>query len=112
MTDAPGVAGAVERAFREERAAVLATLIRHVGSFQLAEDAVQDAFASAVATWPRDGIPDSPKAWITTTARRKAIDRLRRERSTADRTSRLAELARLSPVVITLDDHAPDRETS
>jgi RNA polymerase sigma-70 factor, ECF subfamily len=86
---------AVTRAFREERPAVLATLIRHVGDFQLAEDAVQDAFAAAVATWPRDGIPDSPKAWITVTARRKAIDRLRRERSTADRTSRLAELARL-----------------
>ena len=85
----------VERAFREERPAVLATLIRNVGDFQLAEDAVQDAFAAAVATWPRDGVPDSPKAWITTTARRRAIDRLRRERSTADRTTRLAELARL-----------------
>jgi RNA polymerase sigma-70 factor (ECF subfamily) len=88
-------ASAVEQAFREERPAVLATLIRHVGDFQLAEDAVQDAFAAAVATWPRDGVPDSLKAWITTTARRRAIDRLRRERSTADRTARLAELARL-----------------
>jgi RNA polymerase sigma-70 factor (ECF subfamily) len=85
----------VERAFREVRSAVLATLIRQVGDFQLAEDAVQDAFAAAVATWPRDGVPDSPKAWITTTARRRAIDRLRRERSTADRIGRLAELARL-----------------
>ena len=86
---------AVERTFREEAPAVLATLIRHVGDFQLAEDAVQDAFASAVATWPRDGVPDNPGAWITTTARRKAIDRLRRNRSVADRTDRLAELARL-----------------
>jgi RNA polymerase sigma-70 factor (ECF subfamily) len=85
----------VERAFREEQGAVLATLIRHVGDFQLAEDAVQDAFVSAVATWPRDGVPDNPGAWITVTARRKAIDRLRRERATADRTARLAELARL-----------------
>jgi RNA polymerase sigma-70 factor, ECF subfamily len=94
----PGIdepAAAVERAFREERAEVLATLIRHVGDFQLAEDAVQDAFAAAVATWPRDGVPDSPGAWITTTARRRAIDRLRRGRSLADRTNRLAELARL-----------------
>ena len=82
-------AATVERTFREERPAVLATLIRHVGNFQLAEDAVQDAFAAAVATWPRDGVPANPGAWITVTARRKAIDRLRRERATADRTARL-----------------------
>jgi RNA polymerase sigma-70 factor (ECF subfamily) len=86
---------AVERAFREERASVLATLIRHVGDFQLAEDALQDAFAAAVATWPRDGVPSNPGAWITTAARRRAIDRLRRAHSLADRTDRLAELARL-----------------
>ena len=88
-------AATVERAFREERAAVLATLIRHVGDFQLAEDAVQDAFAAAVATWPRDGVPSNPGAWITVAARRRAIDRLRRDRSLADRTERLAELARI-----------------
>jgi RNA polymerase sigma-70 factor, ECF subfamily len=96
-------AGAAERAFREERSAVLATLIRQVGDFQLAEDAVQDAFAAAVATWPRDGVPDSPRAWLLTTARRRAIDRIRRERSTADRVSRLAELARLDA-----QEHRPD----
>jgi RNA polymerase sigma-70 factor, ECF subfamily len=89
------VTGVVDRAFREERAGVLATLIRQVGDFQLAEDAVQDAFAAAVTSWPRDGVPDSTRAWILVTARRRAIDRLRRERSTADRVSRLAELARL-----------------
>jgi RNA polymerase sigma-70 factor, ECF subfamily len=88
-------AATVERAFREERAAVLATLIRHLGDFQLAEDAIQDAFAAAVATWPRDGVPANPGAWITVTARRRAIDRLRRDRSVADRADRLAELARL-----------------
>jgi RNA polymerase sigma-70 factor (ECF subfamily) len=88
-------AAAVERAFREQRPAALATLIRQVGDFQLAEDAVQDAFAAAVATWPRDGIPSSPGAWITTTARRRAIDRLRRNRSIADRAQRLVELARI-----------------
>src|SRR5256885_14271897 len=60
--DPGGSAAAVERAFREERAAVLATLIRHVGDFQLAEDAVQDAFAAAVASWPRDGVPANPGA--------------------------------------------------
>jgi RNA polymerase sigma-70 factor, ECF subfamily len=101
------VAEAVERAFREERSAVLATLIRHVGDFQLAEDAVQDAFASAVATWPRDGVPERPGAWISVSARRKAIDRLRRERATADRAHRLGELARLDA-----QEHAPDAEPS
>jgi len=85
---------AVERAFREERASVLATLIRQVGDVQLAEDAVQDAFAAAVAAWPRDGVPANPGAWLTTAARRKAIDRLRRNRSIADRAERLAELTR------------------
>jgi RNA polymerase sigma-70 factor, ECF subfamily len=84
---------AVERAFREEGPAVLATLIRHVGDIGLAEDALQDAFAAAVATWPRDGVPASPGAWITTTARRKAIDRLRRDRAVADRVERLRVLA-------------------
>ncbi|HET6549855.1 MAG TPA: sigma-70 family RNA polymerase sigma factor, partial [Solirubrobacter sp.] len=86
---------AVERVFREERAAVLATLIRQVGDFQLAEDALQDAFTAAVATWPRDGVPSNPGAWITTAARRRAIDRLRRSRAVADRAARLADLMRL-----------------
>jgi RNA polymerase sigma-70 factor (ECF subfamily) len=88
-------AATAERTFREARPAVLATLIRHLGDFQLAEDAVQDAFASAVATWPRDGIPANPGAWITVAARRRAIDRLRRDRSLADRTRRLAEISRI-----------------
>jgi RNA polymerase sigma-70 factor, ECF subfamily len=88
-------ADAVARAFSEERAAVLATLIRHVGDFQLAEDAVQDAYAAALTTWPRDGVPANPGAWLTVAARRQAIDRLRRDRSVADRAERLAELVRL-----------------
>jgi RNA polymerase sigma-70 factor, ECF subfamily len=89
------VAAAVARAFRDERAIVLATLIRQVGDFQLAEDAVQDAFEAAVTVWQRDGIPANPGAWITTAARRRAIDRLRRNRSVTDRAERLAELTRL-----------------
>jgi RNA polymerase sigma-70 factor, ECF subfamily len=92
-------------AWREERAAVLATLIRHVGDFQLAEDAVQDAFAAAVIAWPRDGVPASPKAWLTVAARRRAVDRLRRERANADRAARLAELARLDA-----QEHVADLE--
>jgi RNA polymerase sigma-70 factor, ECF subfamily len=100
-------AATLERAFREEQGAVLAKLIRHLGDFQLAEDAVQDAFAAAVATWPRDGVPDNPGAWITVTAGRRAIDRLRRERATADRMARLAELARLDA-----QEHRPDVDES
>ena len=88
-------AAAVARAFRDERAAVLATLIRHVGDFGLAEDAVQDAFVDAVAAWRRDGTPSKPGAWLMVAARRRAIDRLRRDRSLADRADRLAELVRL-----------------
>jgi RNA polymerase sigma-70 factor (ECF subfamily) len=81
--------------FREERGIVLATLIRQTGDFQLAEDAVQDAFEAAVTAWAVDGVPANPGAWITTAARRRAIDRLRRARSVADRAARLAELTRL-----------------
>jgi RNA polymerase sigma-70 factor, ECF subfamily len=89
------VSAAIARAFRDERAIVLATLIRQAGDFQLAEDAVQDAFEAAVTAWRRDGVPASPGAWITTAARRRAIDRLRRARSVVDRAERLAELTRL-----------------
>jgi len=89
------VSAAIARAFRDERAIVLATLIRQAGDFQLAEDAVQDAFEAAVTAWRRDGVPANPGAWITTAARRRAIDRLRRDRSVAGRAARLAELTRL-----------------
>ena len=89
------VSAAIARAFRDERAIVLATLIRQAGDFQLAEDAVQDAFEAAVTVWRRDGVPANPGAWITTAARRRAIDRLRRTQSVADRAERLAELTRL-----------------
>jgi RNA polymerase sigma-70 factor (ECF subfamily) len=72
----------------------VATLIRILGDFDLAEDAVQEAFAIAVERWPRDGLPDNPGAWIVRTARNRAIDRLRRERRYEDK---LRELERLMP---------------
>jgi RNA polymerase sigma-70 factor (ECF subfamily) len=78
-------APAVERAFREEWGQVVATLARRLGDLQLAEDAAQDAFAAAAATWPRDGVPARPGAWLTTTAWRKALDHLRRDQLFADR---------------------------
>ncbi len=73
----------VERTFREESGRILATLIRACGDFDLAEEAMQEAFAVALERWPRDGVPANPAAWITTTARRKVIDRLRRDRTLA-----------------------------
>jgi RNA polymerase sigma factor (sigma-70 family) len=102
------VAAAVTRAFRDERAIVLATLIRQAGDFQLAEDAVQDAFEAAITAWRRNGVPTSPGAWITTAARRRAIDRLRRNRSVIGRAERLAELIRLDAQdeEISMDDES------
>ncbi len=75
--------GTVERVFREESGRILATLIRTCGDFDLAEEAMQEAFAVALERWSRDGVPSNPGAWITTTARRKAIDRLRRHQTFA-----------------------------
>jgi len=69
----------LEDLFRRESGQVLASLIRSLGDFDAAEDALQEATVAALEHWPRDGIPDRPGAWLLTTARRKAIDRLRRE---------------------------------
>jgi RNA polymerase sigma-70 factor (ECF subfamily) len=68
----------IDRVCREEGTRVLAGLIRRCGDFELAQDALQDAFARALEVWPRDGVPDAPAAWLTTVARRRAIDLLRR----------------------------------
>ncbi|TDD61236.1 RNA polymerase sigma factor, partial [Actinomadura rubrisoli] len=70
----------VERVFREEHGRAVAVLVRVFGDVDVAEEAVQDAFAEAVRRWPRDGAPPSPAGWIITTARNRAIDRLRREK--------------------------------
>lgn len=85
----------LDRVFREESRAVLATLIRILGDFDLAEDALQDAFAAALETWPNDGVPASPGAWLTTTARRKAIDRIRHLKIVEAKGSELALSLRL-----------------
>ena len=78
MTDAP-TADDIARVFREESGRCIATLVRVLGSIDLAEDAVQEAFVTAAQKWPVEGLPPNPGAWITTTARNRAIDRLRRE---------------------------------
>ena len=75
----------VERVFRQDYGRAVATLTRLLGDLGLAEEAVQDAFAVALETWPRTGVPPSPTGWIVTTARNRAIDRLRREASRGER---------------------------
>jgi len=72
---------AAEAVFREQSGRITATLIRISGSFDLAEEALQEAFAAALTRWPQTGVPDSPAAWITTAAHRKLIDSLRREQT-------------------------------
>jgi RNA polymerase sigma-70 factor (ECF subfamily) len=83
---------AVERAFRAEYGRAVAVLTRVFGDIDVAEEAVQDAFAVAVQRWPSEGIPASPPGWIITTARNRGIDRLRREASRADRHAEAALL--------------------
>ena len=83
----------VGRIFREESGRSLAALIRAFGDIDLAEDAVQEAFAVALGRWPRDGVPPNPGGWITTTARHHAIDRLRRESRGRELLSEVAVLA-------------------
>ncbi len=79
----------VERTFREESGRVLAALIAYLGDFDLAQDSLQDALIMALERWPKDGLPNNPGAWITTTARHKAIDRLRRDVTLARKTGLL-----------------------
>ena len=71
----------IERIFQAEWGRVLAALIGFLGDFDLAEEAAQEAFAVAAERWPRDGVPASPGAWLLTTARNRAIDRIRRDRN-------------------------------
>jgi RNA polymerase sigma-70 factor (ECF subfamily) len=89
----------IERVFAEEHGRAVAVLVRVFGDIDIAEEAVQEAFAAAVQRWPSTGLPPSPAGWIITTARNKAIDRLRREASRDDRHAQAALLhARDEPV--------------
>ena len=102
----PGAADALEALYRADWGRIVATLIRLVGDFSLAEDAAQDAFAAALAQWTSDGVPASPRAWIVQTARHKAIDRIRRDqrlREIVDRESPGWERTAALP-----DDTGPD----
>ena len=86
MADGPDVtAAALEHAYREEWTAVVASVARRLGDLQTAEDAVSEAFVAAARTWPRDGVPPKPGAWLTVTAWRKAIDQLRARQHISER---------------------------
>ncbi|TQM05856.1 RNA polymerase sigma factor [Pseudonocardia kunmingensis] len=93
MTAPDDVRTAVDAAYRDEWGQVVATLIGLTGDWDLAEDCAQDAFAAALATWPRDGVPHRPGAWLTTTARNRVTDRLRRDTAGAAKLRQLAVLA-------------------
>jgi RNA polymerase sigma-70 factor, ECF subfamily len=94
----PGAAGSVEAVFREERGRLLAALVRQFGDLDLAEEVASDAVAVALERWPVDGVPVRPGAWLLTTARRKAVDRLRRDKARASRLALLqAEADRDGP---------------
>jgi RNA polymerase sigma-70 factor, ECF subfamily len=95
----------LEQAFRDEWGRVLATLIGFLGDFDLAEEAAQEAFAIAAERWPRDGRPANPRAWLVTTARNRAIDRIRRDRTLAAKT-RLLDVP--EAVEDELDETIPD----
>ncbi|MGC4953111.1 RNA polymerase sigma factor [Actinomadura citrea] len=92
-TARPGAADAVARAFRAEWGQVVATLIRVTGDWDLAEECAQDAFAAALERWPRDGVPARPGAWLTTAARNRAVDRLRRDAAGARKLAQAARTA-------------------
>jgi RNA polymerase sigma-70 factor (ECF subfamily) len=85
------VVAVLEHTFRDQWGYVLAALIGYLGDFDLAEEAAQEAFAVAAERWPRDGVPSDPGAWLITTARNRAIDRIRRDRTLAEKT-RLLEV--------------------
>ena len=90
----------LEKVFREEYGRIIATLIRISGSFDLAEEALQEAFASAASKWEREGTPNSPGAWLTTVAHRKVVDAIRRDKIRTDKQTEIVfESTRLQPHV-------------
>jgi RNA polymerase sigma-70 factor (ECF subfamily) len=94
----PQASDTLEQVFREEYGRIIATLIRHSGSFDLAEEALNEAFVSAAATWERDGPPRNPGAWLTTVAHRKLLDAVRRDKTRAEKQSEIEyETTRLQP---------------
>ncbi|MES1261338.1 MAG: sigma-70 family RNA polymerase sigma factor, partial [Acidobacteriota bacterium] len=101
----------IEAVFREESGRITASLIRYAGSFDLAEEALQEALAAALSAWPETGIPRNPGAWLTAAARRKLIDEFRKARIRREKAS---EIAYSAPAIVEMpefpeDDMADDR---
>lgn len=96
------LAQAIDRCAREEWGRILAALTKSLGDLQLAEDCLQDAVTKAMEVWARDGLPRAPDAWLITTAKRRAIDRLRRDARFA---AKVPELVTLTPSHVAQDDH-------
>lgn len=107
--NADDVVRAVDAAYREEWGQVVATLIGLTRDWDLAEDCAQDAFAAALTTWRKDGIPSRPGAWLTTTARNRATDRLRRDKAGQAKLRQLAVLARHEPEEPNLEEIPDER---
>lgn len=103
----PQVRETLEQVFREEYGIIIASLIGKSGSFDLAEESLQEAFSTAIATWERDGLPQNPAAWLTTVAHRKLIDMLRREKTRTDKQTELEGIALRSEI-----EEQPFDETS
>lgn len=108
----PSATVVVERVYREERATIVAGLIRLCGDFSLAEDVVQDAFSRALERWPEDGVPPNPAGWVATSARRRAIDLVRRAERFREKAAVLQRLEEAeldaNPVVLPGEDRPHD----
>src|SRR5882672_8429378 len=96
----------VEHIYREESGRILATLIRLLGSFDLAEEVMQEAFATAVGQWPKRGIPDNPRAWLVSTAHHKAVDMLRRRSRFDSKREELQKIAELEQQLSESEAHS------
>jgi RNA polymerase sigma-70 factor, ECF subfamily len=101
------VSRAVEAAYADEWGRIVATLIRLTGDWDLAEECAQDAFAQALQVWRRDGVPSRPGAWLTTTARNRALDRLRRRATESVKLREVARMAQLAPPPLEPGDGEP-----
>src|SRR5271166_4690959 len=99
----------LEKLHRKESGRILSTLIGLLGDFDLAEEMLQEAYATALQKWPADGVPANPRAWLISTARNKAIDRLRRERNFD---TKRKEIARYAELTAQAGSDAPDSAVS
>src|SRR5215469_9352647 len=112
MERTAGVSSVVEQTFKEQSGQIRATLIAAVRDFELAEDALQDALVLALQQWPAEGIPRNPSAWLTTVARRKAIDRLRRNAVLARKQEALRTIAKLESMQAEMEVWPPPGDGS